>query len=140
MATITVGSNSWITNAEADAYLDCKFGAGAWAAATEENQNKAIITAFWRIYASKDYSIAKSETDEKVKNAQAETAYFILADGAEMSKRKALQDAGVKNFTISKFSETYERSNGTLLPQEAKDLLDEWQSFNPVTTYTRELD
>lgn len=136
MATITVGQNSWITNAEADTYLDCKFGADAWATATEDNQNKAIISAFWAIYGNKNYSIAKTSTDEKVKNAQAETAFFILSYNAEMTKRKALQAAGVKEFEVSKFREKYDKS-GSFLPPEAENLLNDFQAWSAVGTMTR---
>ena len=140
MATITVGTNSWITLAEADAYLANKFGADNWAAAVQSSREQAIITAFWRIYGSSEYTIAKSSTDENVKNAQAETAYFILTYSGELSKRAALQSAGVKSHSVSKFKETYSGNVGTLLPQEAIDLLDSFQSFNPVGTISRDLD
>ena len=140
MATIIVGTNSWITLAEADAYLDNKFEADNWTAAVQNYREQAIITSFWRIYGSSEYTISKASTDENVKNAQAETAYFILTYNSELSKRSALQATGVKSHSISKFSELYSGKVGTLLPQEAIDLLDAFQSFNPVGIISRDLD
>ena len=140
MPTIVVGTNSWITLAEADDYMDSKFGAANWAAATQDNRERSVISAFRKIYFNEDYDIAKTSTDEKVKAAQAETAYYILSYEEENKQRKNLQSAGVESFTVSKFSERYNKEQATFLPPEAEDLLEDFRSFDPVTTYNRELD
>lgn len=140
MPTITVGVNSWITLAEADAYLATKLYADDWATTAQATREQAVISAFWRIYSNSNYSIPKSSTDEPVKQAQAETAFYMLEYESEMKKRRALQAAGVKEFEVSKFSETYEKGKASLLPQEAEELLFDYQAWNPVGTISRTLD
>lgn len=65
-------------------------------------------------------------TPQRVKDACCEEALALLADGN--SKRRKLQQSGVKSFSISKLSETYidnAHSNG-LLSVDAKTLLQDY--------------
>ena len=62
---------------------------------------------------------------EHVKQAQCEEALALLAQGAEHERRRALQAAGVKSFTVDGLSESYESGAATqmLLSAEARSLL-----------------
>ena len=62
---------------------------------------------------------------DHVKQAQCEEALALLAQGAEHERRRALQAAGVKSFTVDGLSESYESGAATqmLLSAEARSLL-----------------
>ena len=136
--SLTVGTNSWCTVAEADSFLDDWYGASSWASLTNAVKEDLLITAFWKIYTNKNYTIAKSATDENVKNAQAITAFYIYENNASIKKRLALQGQGVTEFEISKFREKL--SNGSWLPVEAEGMLEEFQAIEVFGTFERELD
>lgn len=136
--SITVGTNSWVTLAEANSFLGERYGASVWASLSDSDKESLLITAFWKIYGSKSFSVSQSSTDEKVKAAQIITALYIYENNSAIKKRLALQAQGVKSFSISKFSETL--SEGSWLSMEAKDLLDEYSTFEMFATIERELD
>lgn len=138
--SLTVGSNSWVTVAEATDFLNDRYGASGWASLSNEDQEQLLVTAFWKIYGNKDYTISKDNTDEKVKTAQIVTAWYIYENYDEIKKRMTLQGQGVQSFTISKFSETFKKDGGSWLPEEAEDLLNEAFSLNIFATFERELD
>jgi hypothetical protein len=99
--------NSWVTIAEADNYLSDKFGASAWSLSAEKSQ--LLITAFYEINAEPTISISPTSTDQKVKNAQIEMAFWLMVYGADRDKRDALQTMGVVK---AKADDTEEDYNG----------------------------
>lgn len=122
MATITVGTNSWVTLDEANTYLDEKFGASAWASLTNNTKEQCLITAYRWINRLSNYSISSSTT--KLKYAQIELAWYVYTYYDSHLKHEALIAQGVEEFDISKFSET---STGKItIPDTVKDLLDEY--------------
>lgn len=106
---ITVGSNSWITQAEADAYLEEKWGASAWAGLTATQKAQMIISAYRWINQQSNLSIPAASIAQVVKNAQIEAAWFIYNYWTEFEKRRALNASGVKQFEVSQFSETLDK-------------------------------
>jgi hypothetical protein len=68
---------------------------------------------------------ASPAVPDHVKQAQCEEALALLAQGAEHERRRALQAAGVKSFTVDGLSESYESGAATqmLLSAEARSLL-----------------
>ncbi|MFB3883244.1 MAG: DnaT-like ssDNA-binding protein [Armatimonadota bacterium] len=62
---------------------------------------------------------------EQVKQAQCEEALALLAQGAEQERRRSLQAAGVKSFSVDGLSESYETgaARQMLLSAEARVLL-----------------
>jgi len=121
---IVVGGNSWVTAAEADSYLEAKIGASIWASLTSELKKQYIISAFRWIFFSGKYNISKLATGENVKVAQIETAYYMLKYWDEHEKRSALQNQGVNNFTLSKWSETFKAAAD--FPKIVDDLLSDF--------------
>jgi len=101
--------DSWVTIPEADLYFSTKFGCAAWNGFSETEKSSLLITAFNWINQQADFIISPTETSIKVKQAQMEAAWFIYKwwDGYE--ERRALQSGGVKSFSVSKFSESYEQ-------------------------------
>lgn len=135
---MTVGTNSWVTVAEANLYLADKYGAGAWAGLTDAVKEDLLITAFWAIYGSAEYTIAKTSTNELVKNAQIETAWHFYLYDAEIWKRLMLSGVGVIEFEISKFREKL--TKGTPLPWTAKGMLSEFKGYAGGARFERTLD
>jgi len=136
--SLIVGTNSWCTRAEADAFLLEWYGASSWASLTNTNKDTLLITAFWKIYTDNRFSIAKSETSENVKNAQIITAFYIYENNTSIKKRLALQGQGVTEFEVSKFREKY--GKGSWLPIEAESMLEGYTSFDVFGTLERDLD
>ena len=136
---LTVGTNSWVTIAEADTYLADKYGAGDWAGLTNAVKSQLLITAFWSIYGSAEYTIAKSSTAELVKNAQIELAWYFYGYDSEIWKRLSLQGLGVQEFEISKFRERF-TGDGAVFPPWVAGMLAGFLSVNEIATFSRELD
>ncbi len=103
---LTVGTNSWVTVAEADTYFLTRWGASDWAGFSAANKETLLISAYNWIQQQAIFSISPTSTDAKVKQAQYEAAWFLYNYNTEMEKRRALYAQGVKAFEISKFSET----------------------------------
>ena len=112
-------SNSWVTIAEADNYLNDKFGASAWLLSLEKEA--LLITAFYEIYTSPGVSIEKISTNERVKWAQIEMAFWLLKHDNDRDVREALQIMGV---TSAKADDTQENYNCKfLLPPVVTNLI-----------------
>lgn len=134
---ITVGVNSWVTIAQADAYLATKYGAGAWAALSVADKTALLVTAFNLIRRQSGYDIAATSTDQAVKDAQCEVAWFWYVHGEEWDKRSALYASGVRSFTVMSWREDLQIPT---LPQFIKDMLTAYSlgSGNFISRVTRD--
>ena len=119
---VVVGTNSWVTVAEADDYLEEKFSADAWATLSTTIKSQCLITAFWWIYNYPSFNIPKSSTSENVKNAQIELAWWTYQYYTSYEKRGALISSGVTDFTLSKWKEELGTQD---IPQIVLDILDD---------------
>ena len=102
-----VGTDTWVTIAQADAYFSTRFGASWWTALTEADKTALLVTAFnWLLY---DAAFALSpETDlPDVRVAQMEGAYFLHDHQAEYEGRTANIAGGVTSVSASKWGESY---------------------------------
>lgn len=106
--SLSVGTNSWVTVAEADAYFSDRWLASAWAGLANTQKEQLLITAYRWIQAQSFFSIPASSTSVKVKNAQFELAWYIYKFFGETEKRRALYTQGVREFKLSKWEETLE--------------------------------
>ena len=122
---ITVGTNSWVTVAEANTYLATKYGAGAWAALSVADKEALLITAYNLLRRQSGYNIDPASTNQNVKDAQCETAWFWYLHGEEWDKRSALYASGVRSFTVMSWTESLQTPT---LPQFIKDLLTEFST------------
>ena len=102
---ITVGVNSWVTIAEADAYFLDRFGSSAWAGFSAAVKTDLLITAYRWIMQQSSFSIAANSTSSKVKQAQYETAWFVYKYFDKFEERRALFASGVRHFKIEQFEE-----------------------------------
>lgn len=153
---ITVGTDSYITVAEADGYFVSRFNADEWAAATDDDKTRALVTATRSLgtlaykhrktdpaqvldfpraitpypYADDWQYIVGTYDDtvvpQVVKNAECEEALALLEHGD--SERLDLQAQGVTSITLGKLTETYGAANrtGGLQSSAAHSLLLPW--------------
>lgn len=122
MPTLTVGTNSWVTLTQANTYLDEKPGASAWATTIESEKSRYLISAYRWINRLTNYSI--SSVTNKLRYAQIELAWYLYGNSGTHEKHEALNAQGIKDFDLSKFSESL--TGITSLPAPVKDLLEDY--------------
>ena len=121
---LTLNTNSWVTVTEADTYFLDRWGSVDWHSLTNIEKERLLVTAFRWIQAQPQFSISASSTNESVKNAQMELAWYVYKFFTETEKRRAIFAQGVRRFSLSKWSETLEEgSNG--FPGFITDMLDD---------------
>ena len=118
---IKVSTNSWITLAEANLYMDDRFNNSVWESSSDSDKSKSIITAFKWLYNSQKFNIPLTETSQIVKDAQTELANYILVNFEEFEKRRALQTQGVESFHVLKWQEKFIKSAD--IPEFINDML-----------------
>lgn len=125
MAKLEVDTNSWVTVAEADDYMDSRFGSWEfWDDTT--NKQAALVTAYKRIVDSGAFANLPDTATQKMKDAQCEMALFLVAEGGDILRRKGLQAQGVLSAGMVK--ETYDPAerNRIPFPPEVLKLLEEY--------------
>jgi len=103
---VTVGVDTWVTVAEADAYFARRVGATAWAALSSADKEALLVTAFnWLLY---DSALALSEGSDHpaIRHAQMEAAWFLLNYREDYERRQALRASGVVSMGTRVWSET----------------------------------
>jgi hypothetical protein len=127
--TITVGTNSWVTEAEANTYCDARLGAsGYWANGAADNK-LALITAY--TWLNVKYALPVVGTTA-IKNAQCEYAIFLLQHQPDLDLRMGLQAQGVVAAGVVK--ERYKDDNYIELPIPpiVQQLLGDYDTDRPV--------
>jgi len=122
--TVIVGTNSWITLAEADDYMDGKVEDTNWDSKTGDQKNRAIVSAFRMIYNSGKFNIPKTATAQIVKDAQSELADYLAEFYSSHKKRTALRAQGVNDFKVSKWEE--KSFKDPEIPSYIVDMLDDY--------------
>ena len=120
---LTVGTNSWVTVAEADTFFSEKWTASAWASLSDSEKESLLISAYRWIQQQLFFSISPASTADIVKQAQMEAAWYMYNFWVEHEKRRALYIQGVTKFKISKFSEDLQ---GVQFPEFIKAMLDDY--------------
>lgn len=136
---IIIGTNSWATVAEADAYLTNKVGTSSWFALAETptspgdpSKESYLIMSYEYLLSNCGYSIPADSTDENVKKAQIEFAYYLLNNQEAFDERSEIIASGVKEFKASKWSEKYaDNLNGeVMLPRVVQNYLKGYYLLN----------
>ena len=110
-ATITVGTNSWVTEAEANTYFDARIkSSDYWTDGASDNV-PALITAYNWLNAK--YSLPTVGTTT-IKNAQCEMSFFLLQHQPDLDLRMGLQAQGVIQAGVVK--ERYKDDNYVEMP------------------------
>jgi len=121
--TITVGVNSWVTIADADAYFEARYNTTAWAGLTNANKCTLLRHSYAWIQQQRQFNISANSVLEVVNQAQFEAAWYIYNYFSSHEKRRALYTQGVRNFRVSDFSEKLEMPE---FPAWIADMLDDF--------------
>lgn len=128
--TLTPGTNTWATMAEAEAYFRTRLGSSAFWNYTAEKA-AAIVTAYKYLVNSGIYDFP-DEIDQVMKDAQCEMALFLLQHISDMDARKGLQAQGVTQAQI--VGETYnaDAAGTAAIPANVKNMLSDYESGSPL--------
>ena len=103
---LVVGTNSWVTLVEADAYFADHPKSSPWDVLDDPTKEQYLILSFNWIVNDPAFTAVPSTVDQNVKNGQCEGALFLINYYDDYTKRDALIATGVQSFTYSKWSET----------------------------------
>lgn len=130
-----VGTDSWITVAEADTYLTYRMGTEEWfnlqpQGSPGTNSKESILgTAFREILNVPSLDISISASGDDVKNAQAEMALFLVEHYDEFNDRRAGISTGLNSFDLGKRQEDL-RTFFVGVPEYILSMLDAYSTVN----------
>lgn len=127
---ITVGTNSWLSEADANTYMGDRLDAGGYWEDEETDNVRALITAYKWLNSGK-YAFPDDAT-QPMKDAQCEMALFLLQHQPDIDLRMGLQAQGVIAAGVVK--ERYKDDNYVELPIPpiVQKLLESYQTDRPV--------
>lgn len=106
--SITVGTNSWATVAEADTYFTGRFGVSTlWSGLVTASKEAALITSYKNLMNSGLFSLPV-EGSTLLKEAQCEQSLFLINHQTDMDVRLGLMAQGVVKADL--VGETYDLS------------------------------
>ena len=115
---ITIGSNSWVTVIEADAYLSDRVDTTEWFALPDTNivagtpvpgtpcKEGYLIMAYRWLRSRPGLVLPSSSTDSALLEAQILSANWVLNWMDDVERRDALRATGVTAFDFSKWKES----------------------------------
>ncbi len=127
---IVVGTNSWLSEADANTYMGNRLDAdGYWVDEAPDNV-RALITAYKWLNAGK-YTFPTTAT-QPIKDAQCEMALFLLQHQPDLDLRMGLQAQGVIAAGVVK--ERYKNDNYVEmpLPPIVIKLLEDYDTERPI--------
>ncbi len=115
---IVVGTDSWTTVVEADAYLSNRINAEGWFAlpdppanSGEVSKESLLISAFHWLMSAPQLSLPSSLSSDDIKNAQIEAAWFLYEHYSALNERRAAIFTGVEEFGLSRRKEKLNIAN-----------------------------
>lgn len=132
---IAVGTNSWISDEDAESYFDDRLNADVWTELTDPSDDyhaskkRALITAYKQLN-SGIFSGLPGTVSQNMKDAQCEQALFLLQHGSDADARKGIQAQGVVAAGVVKEQYDVDRMNKTPICAAAMELLKEY--YKPV--------
>ncbi len=127
---IVVGTNSWLSEADANTYFDNRIKAGDYWIDDAGDNEPALVTAYNWLNAG-NYAFPDDAT-QPMKDAQCEMALFLLQHQPDLDLRMGLQAQGVIAAGVVK--ERYKDDNYVELPIPpiVQKLLESYQTNRPV--------
>ena len=127
---IVVGTNSWVTETEANTYFEARVTASDYWVNLATINKPALITAYKWLNAGK-YTFPATPT-QNMKDAQCEMALFLIQHQPDLDLRMGLQVQGVIQAGVVK--ERYREDNTIELPMPpiVQTLLQEYSTDRPV--------
>jgi len=130
---LVVGTNSYLSIADAEEYFTTRIRSDSWYGATEDEKAQALITATRQIdrlalrgtkkLSSQALAFPRypnTEVSQRVKDAICEEGFAILKG---VTKRIELQQQGVKQAQVGNIMEIYSGKKIKLISPEARELL-----------------
>ena len=109
---LVVGTNSWVSVAEADTYFTDRVGASDWfdldespATPGANSKETFLISAFYWLFDDQGFNLPQVSDDPIIKRAQEEAALFLMKYSLSYEERQAKIAAGVERFKNSKWEE-----------------------------------
>jgi hypothetical protein len=128
--TVTPGTNSWVTMAEAEIFFLSRFGSDEYWTETTDKVG-AILTAYKWLLNCPRFSLAASASAATVlKDAQCEMALFLIQHQPDIDLRMGLQAQGVREAGIVK--EKYDGKNRMPIPPFVVAMLDAYRADTPM--------
>jgi len=125
-STITTGTNSWVSLADANTYFDDRPNStDYWVSGA--NKNRSILYAYKLLTRSRRFSLPTTAV-QVMKDAQCELCYFLLQHGEDLDIRMGLQAQGILQTGILR--ETYKDRDSIEFPFPAVvvDLLSDYDN------------
>lgn len=110
--SIVVGTNSWVTETEANTYFDDRIKASDYWTNGDSDNSPALVTAYKWLNAGK-YNFPDTAV-QPMKDAQCEYAFFLLQHQPDLDLRMGLQVQGVIAAGVVK--ERYKDDNFVEMP------------------------
>lgn len=110
---LVVGTNSYVTIVEADAFLTDRVEATDWFLLSDTgspggaSKSSYLISAYYWLLSSSTLDLPETSSDEVIKNAQIEAAFYLLNHYTALDARRAAQAQGLESFRLSKKTEKY---------------------------------
>ncbi len=129
-AAITVGTNSWLTEAAANTYFEGRIHGDDYWTDGESDNIPSLITAYNWLNAG-NYAFPAVAT-QPMKDAQCEYAFFLLQHQPDLDLRMGLQAQGVIAAGVVK--EKYKDDNYVELPIPpiVQKLIEEYETSRPI--------
>lgn len=135
--SLVVGTNSYASVAEADAYLSDRIGSSAWFALPEssvtpgaETKEAYLVSAYNWLIGSPILDVPATGDDPNLKAGQIESALYLLENYDTMKIRRAIQAQGVSAYTLSKKSETFkDNGKGSEIPDYILGILKSYRTL-----------
>lgn len=105
---LVVGVNSYATVVEADEYLNDKIEAEEWFSLSDigapgaPSKSSYLVTAYKWLLSSPTLDLPKVSNEKNIKDAQIESAFYLLEHYTALNARRAAQAQGLKSFRLSK--------------------------------------
>jgi hypothetical protein len=144
--SLIVGQNSWCTINEADIYLTDKQSSYEWFNLEDTDdpgkmcKTSLLVSAFRKLKNSAEFNLSSSLTDDNVKSAQIEMAWFLYKHGKEIEERQGAIASGLISFGMSKRRETLDKNCKGIPGYIADFLLDYAVGFNTTVELNGEYD
>ena len=127
---VTVGTNSWVTEAAANTYMGNRFDAGSYWTEDATDNPKALVTAYKWLNAGR-YSFPTTAT-QAMKDAQCEMALFLLQHQPDLDLRIGLQVQGVITAGVVKERYKFDNSVEMPIPPIVQRLLASYDTDRPI--------
>ena len=129
-AVITVGTNSWVTEAEANTFFEARIKSSDYWTTSAADNIPALITAYKWLNCGK-YNFPTTAT-QPMKDAQCEYAFFLLQHQSALDLRMGLQVQGVIAAGVVKEQYKDDAYVEMPIPPVVQALLKEYDTDRPI--------